>query len=129
VIPGGAGTFTSFGDLALAVEVARPAPPPIHVAFSAVGASQQGVYLTDITDVAGPNPPPIRIADSATTIPDGAGAFTGFGSVAVAVDTAKPNPPPIRIAFLGTGSGQQGVFVSEVRRTRLCLQIRFGLPI
>jgi hypothetical protein len=57
-VPGGTGVFTAFPQ-SPAVSVGR-------VAFLGAGASQQGVYLTEITDVSIPSPPPIKVADLAT---------------------------------------------------------------
>jgi hypothetical protein len=109
-IPNGTGMFTSFGDLALAMDMASPTPPPIRVAFSASGGGaqgvQQGVYACNVTQ---PTDPCRRLADLTTAIPGGTGAFTGFGAIAATIDPTTP-PDPIRVAFIGIGAGQQGIY-------------------
>jgi hypothetical protein len=104
-IPGGTGTFTSFSDLALAVDVSQPTPPPIHTAFIGSGVGQQGVYLSEVTDVAMPTPPPIKVADLTTAIPGGTGNFTGFSAVSTSLG---------HTAFLGQGSDDQaGIYLAS----------------
>lgn len=107
-IPAGTGTFTSFNDVALAVDITKPDPPPVGVVFRATGIGQQGVYVCQ------PGDPCRPIANLATSIPGGSGAFTSFGPVAAAIESGKPAPVPFHVAFIGAGSGQQGVFVCEV---------------
>jgi uncharacterized delta-60 repeat protein len=104
-VPGGAGTFTSFTDLGLAVDISQPGPPPM-VAFIGSGAGQQGVYSCDRTI---PTEPCQPVANLETEIPGGAGTFTGFDRVALALDTSVATPEAI-VAFIGTGAGQQGVY-------------------
>jgi len=101
-IPGGAGSFTGFTDLALA---AIP-QEPIRVAFTGTGAGQSGVYLFDS---AIPGEPLRPIADLSTAIPGGTGSFTGFTNLAL---SAIPTEP-IRVAFTGTGAGQAGVYLLD----------------
>jgi hypothetical protein len=115
-IPGGAGAFTGFGDLSLTTSpVASPQPPPIRLGFLGSGAGQQGIYLSSIADVTAPSPPPIKVADLATPIPDGTGTFTGFGGISLTSSpVALPNPPPIRVGFLGSGVGQEGIYLSSI---------------
>ena len=115
-IPGGTGNFTGFGGLSLtASPVASPQPPPIRLAFLGSGTAQQGLYLGDVTDPTGAIPPtPIKVADLGTSVPGGAGTFTGFGGVSLATLPVAPQPPPISVGFLGDGAGQQGVYLSDV---------------
>jgi hypothetical protein len=46
--------------------------------------------------------------------PLGGQHFEGFSDLALAEDVAGPIPPPIHAAFIGSGAGQQGVYLSEV---------------
>ena len=99
-IPGG-GVFAAF-PLGSAVAAGR-------TAFLGVAtAAQQGLYGCDIPI---PTDPCRKIADFTTSVPGATGAFTGFGEMALA-RVGKPVRPPIRAAFLGAGSGQQGVYLS-----------------
>jgi hypothetical protein len=78
--------------------------PPIRVAYVGSGASQQGVYLSEL-DLAGQNGPPIKVADLDTPIPGGSGSFTGFSSVST---------NGAHTAFLGLGSsGQAGIYLAS----------------
>jgi uncharacterized delta-60 repeat protein len=104
-IPGGTGSFTGFGDLALATGTALTMPPPL-AGFIGSGAGQQGVFLCDR---AIPTDPCRPVATLSTAIPGGSGTFTAFQRLAVAPDTAAPSPRPF-VAFIGTGAGTQGVF-------------------
>ncbi len=95
-IPAGAGTFTGFSQTLASSGVA---------AFLGAGSAQQGVYITEIP----PNPiipgNPVKVANLSTAIPSGTGAFTGFSALALGDSLA---------AFLGTGSAQQGVYLSAI---------------
>jgi uncharacterized delta-60 repeat protein len=102
-IPNGTGTFSGFGDLAMAVDMSLPTPPPI-VGFIGSGTGQQGVYSCD---TAIPTDPCHPIADRQTSIPGGTGTFTGFDRVAVGLEVAQPTPV---FAFIGRGGGQHGVY-------------------
>jgi hypothetical protein len=116
-IPGGAGSFSGFGGIALAtLPVASPEPPPIRAALVGSGSGQQGIYLSTVTSPTGGTPPdPIKVADLSTAIPGGAGNFTGFDQLAATLNpVASPTGPPIRLAFIGTGDGQQGVYLYDV---------------
>jgi hypothetical protein len=93
-IPGGTGTFATFG--------AKAAVSAGHVAFFGTGSGgQQGIYLH-------PDGPPIKIADLATAIPGGTGNFTGFGLGGIPTDPCVSGD---NVVFFGTGlGGQQGVY-------------------
>jgi hypothetical protein len=93
-IPGGTGTFTAFSDIALALVP----PNPIRVAFIGTGSGQAGVYSCDS---ATPTDPCQPIADLFTAIPGGTGTFTGFTQLAASGTLTS---------FIGTGSGQAGVY-------------------
>jgi hypothetical protein len=107
LVPGGAGAFTGFSGLAVAEDVLGSSAAPVRVAFIGSGVDQQGVYgcLSG-----GPVEPCLRIADRATPIPDGSGAFTGFGSLAVAPRVPGAGLPPVHVSFIGSCVDQQGVY-------------------
>jgi hypothetical protein len=95
-VPGGSGVFTTFPQ--------SPAVSTGSVAFLGLGsADEEGVYSCDIFS---PVDPCRKIADLTAAIPQGTGTFTAFSDVTLAL--VPPNL--IRVAFLGTGSGQAGVY-------------------
>jgi uncharacterized delta-60 repeat protein len=97
-IPGGSGAFTGFNGLTVAGQ---------QTAFIGGGAGgQQGIFTC------GPGDPCVPLAAVGGRIPGGTGAFTGFGDVALATGTAVPTPPALA-GFIGSGVGQQGVFVCQ----------------
>jgi len=92
-IPGGAGTFSGFTDVAVSGNL---------VSFMGTGVDQAGIYVNDVTIP----PSPVKVADLTTAIPQGAGSFTGFTSVS----TSRR-----RTAFLGLGNfGQAGIYLASV---------------
>ncbi len=99
-IPGGTGTFTSFGD--------RPSTDRGATVFYGQGtAGQQGIY----TDLGGTLR---RVADLSTPIPNGTGTFTGFTFF------YGPSIDGNRIAFRGTGAGGQiGIYLFSARTNTL----------
>jgi uncharacterized delta-60 repeat protein len=107
-IPGGTGTFTLFGDVALAARTSQVQVSPI-VAFLGGGVGQQGVFVCDRTQ---PGDPCRPIATLATAIPGGTGAFESFSGLAVSVDIDKPDRPAT-LAFIGGATGQAGVYRCE----------------
>lgn len=106
-VPGGSGVFTGF-----------PLSPALafgSAAFLGTGsAGSFGIYLIP-SDPVIPGEPVQPIADLATAIPGGTGNFTAFSGLALAAHPPDPVIPgdPIRVAFIGTGAGQQGVYVSD----------------
>jgi hypothetical protein len=119
LVPGGAGFFTGFSGLAVAEDILGLGP--VRAAFIGSGVDQQGVYgcLGAI-----PVEPCLRIADRATPIPDGSGAFTGFGSLAVAARVPGSGLRPIQVSFIGSGVDQQGVYgCLGAAPTEPCLRI------
>ena len=96
-IPGGAGSFTGFG--------ARPVIDEGDVAFFGFGSGgQSGIY----TDIGGLG----VVADTTTVIPDGAGAFTGFGGAGFGFDMLSLDSG--QIAFVGEGAGGQIGIYSDI---------------
>ena len=96
-IPGGTGTFTSFGS-----DQAHPIDPAIsgdRLAFVGSGSGgQQGIYGASVAVVG----PPYKVADTTTPIPGGSGNFASFGAVSVSATD---------LAFLGHGAGiQTGIY-------------------
>ena len=88
-IPGGTGTFTGFTQLAAS---------GTRTSFIATGSGQEGIYSCDS---AAPTDPCQPIADLTTLIAGGTGTFTGFTQLAAS---------GTRTSFIGTGSGQEGVY-------------------
>jgi hypothetical protein len=114
-IPGGVGAFTGFTNLSLTSAIASGNPSPVvRVGFVGAGVGQQGIYAADVSDLQHPTDP-CRVADLSSTIPGGDGTFTGFGDLSLtALPVAQPQSPPIRAGFLGSGNGQQGVYLADV---------------
>ncbi len=114
-IPGGSGTFSGFDHLSLiGATQTGAASPTVRLGFLGGGVAQQGVYVADVSDLSIPNDP-CKIADLASTIPGGSGTFTGFSDLSLtASPVASPTPPAIRAGFLGSGNGQQGVYLVDV---------------
>ncbi|HEX4825924.1 MAG TPA: hypothetical protein VFV19_16610 [Candidatus Polarisedimenticolaceae bacterium] len=104
-IPEGTGTFTGFGNLSMAASL---------LGFIGSGAGQEGVYVADLSDLQVP-PNPIEVADLAYGIPGGSGTFTGFGDLSL----AGIPPTPIRAAFVGSGVGQQGVYLADLSNLQI----------
>jgi uncharacterized delta-60 repeat protein len=100
LIPGGSGAFTGFADVGAAGGL---------TGFVGTGASQQGVYACDR---AIPTDPCTPVADLTTSIPGGTGAFVGFGALSLTADVTQQAPAAI-VAFVGNGSGQQGVYACD----------------
>ena len=88
-IPGGTGTFIGFTQLAAS---------GTRTSFIATGSGQEGIYSCDS---AAPTDPCQPIADLTTLIAGGTGTFTGFTQLAAS---------GTRTSFIGTGSGQEGVY-------------------
>ena len=101
-MPGGTGVFTAFPE--------SPALSASITAFLGSGVGQQGVYGSDVLA----NGPPIKVADLTTAIPGGTGTFTGFSDLSLTTLPVALVGPPIKVAFLASGAGQQGVYVSAV---------------
>ncbi len=109
-IPGGTGTFSSFGAVALPQDPLIPQDPtapqdPVRVGFIGFGAGgQQGIYDYSAGTLS-------AVFNTATAIPSGTGTFTGFGSLSLAPQEPTAPQDPLRAAFIGLGSGgQQGVY-------------------
>ena len=102
-IPGGAGSFAGFSELAVASSPA--AGPP--AAFIGSGTGQLGVFLCD-RFMPGNGCAPL--VTSASGIPGAAGSFAGFRGLSLAVDAARTGAP-VAVSFVGVGgSGHQGVY-------------------
>jgi hypothetical protein len=111
-IPGGSGSFTELRDLRFS---AIPGDPCRDAAAIGSGpGGQQGVYLFTSCEVGPSNLPALRLADLGTSIPDGAGTFTGVSDLAL---RAIPTDPIREAAFIGEGVGQLGVYVAFASRT------------
>ena len=84
-IPGGTGTFTTFGDRSLDQGI---------LAFIGHGLDQSGVYLYVNGELS-------VVADRSTAIPDGVGNFTHFSPVSL---------DGLDLAFAGGGDGAAGIY-------------------
>jgi hypothetical protein len=114
-VPGGTDKFTGFTEVSVTTSpFGAPGSSSSRVGFLGTGQGQQGVYLSDVADLQTPTDP-CRVADLSTVVPGGSGTFTGFSHLSLASSqVSTPAAWPTRIAFVGTGVGQQGVYLSEV---------------